>query len=110
MRFDGMNFRNNKNYVSLPPAYWSGEPKCYMTFGKIVPKETSGAIETTWYHEEWLEEGKVKTPIWATPVQEDGHSLTNMMFGITSYGRRMIFLQFKGKIFTAPLPPRRNRG
>jgi len=44
-------------------------------FGKVVDKNTEGAVITDYKYSESNE------PVYALPIKNHGHSLTNMMYG-----------------------------
>lgn len=104
MIFKGIKFRKNKNYVNMPDSWLkeNGYETNFLRFGKIADKDVEGAVETKWFYMDWEKE---KTPIFAVPVQCEGHSRTNMMYGKVA-NREMIFLMVDGMIFTAPVKPR----
>lgn len=121
MMFDGMRWVISHKVVPLPHDMWQGDSKNYVTFGRIVARNTPGAIKTTrvyrhsypqklWGAETQPEpdgyedevgrlDGKpFKVPYWfvyAKPVECDGHSLTNLMYGKDGY----MYLMLKGSIY-----------
>lgn len=72
MKWDGHVYWLNRSIVPLPQSMWDGEQKNHITFGKICKETAKGAIKTDYKRD--------KKPIYAKPVPNEGHSLTNLMF------------------------------
>jgi hypothetical protein len=96
MKFKGINWRRTRTVVSLPYAY---EENGCLTFGKIVPKDTKGAIETNFIN------GIAGERIYAKPLKCTGHSRTNMMYGKYEVHEYAVYtrayLQLGGLVYTA---------
>ena len=92
MIFKGRRYRKTRTVVSLPQKYWKGDIKNAITFGKICPADTHGAIKTTWTYKETRE------PVYALPIECKGHSLTCAM-----YSKTHLYLQHDGLIYMSPI-------
>lgn len=94
MIVDGIKFRYAKNIVTLPAQDYLGEKYGfnYLRFGRVVPegKNSLKAKQTMW---RWPS----NEPVWAVPIESDGWSLTNMMYGKDG----KIYLMRDGKCYTA---------
>lgn len=86
MKFDGIQFRKTKNIVVLPAFdkngspidYGDGAKPNYVRFGRVVKigkPVPDNAVETN------LTFANGCFRVFATPVDIEGHSLTNMAYG-----------------------------
>lgn len=93
MKFDGEVWRISRTVVSLPKEYWLGGIKNHITFGRKCTPNTKGAVQT-----EWHPKGDPDNKIYAKPIECDGHSLTNLMFGKDGHK----YLMVDGRIYSRP--------
>lgn len=94
MKFDGQVWRISKTVVSLPQEYWLGEAKNHITFGRICKSTAKGAIKTSW--KRLL--NRVEEEVYATPIECDGHSLTNLMYAKDGHK----YLKINGRVYSRP--------
>jgi hypothetical protein len=90
MIFDGIKFRINRNIVMLQRS-----DGVNVRFGRIVPEgkpvpPNAEATNYTW---------GVGYPVLAVPIESQGYSRTNMMYG--KDGR--IYLGYDGRCYTAKM-------
>lgn len=101
MIFKGIKFRRSGTVVTLPKEMWAGDIKNHVTFGRVCPRDTPGAVQTDWILR--ADAGRpdaVYTPhLYALPIPLSGHSLTYMAYGAD--GR--VYLCLDGHCYTAVL-------
>ena len=97
LTFKGLTFKLNKEVVTLPTMF----KEIYVQFGKITLK---GGVETKWVRIN--PQGKA-VPVYATPIENDGYSLTNMMYGKTfkykGETKRHVYLSWEGRVYTTTI-------
>lgn len=115
MMFDGQRWVICRTVVALPRFLWHGEQNNYVTFGKICPYNKAGAIKTSSVYRCSLPRklwgGDVCPPpdgqhdkvgvldgvpfkedfwyVYAVPIKNEGHSLTNLMYAPKNYSYMM---------------------
>lgn len=111
-RFDGRIFNSCSMVVMLPvrdeqgllmPYVEIGKEN-YVYFGRAIPKNkdpktVKGAIKTRYTWDGENEDGTAKVPVWAVPIESDGYSLTNMMYGKDGW----IYLAYDAKCYRAKM-------
>lgn len=112
MMFDGQRWTRCVTVCSLPRTMWYGESNNYLAVGRIVPKGTPGAVECKHRRFRFMppdyalvggkppepdgnENGEFYWFAWAIPIPQDGHSLTNLMYGKDGKS----YLMIDGKIY-----------
>ena len=109
MIFKGLHFRKSRTVVTLPNFdYATGEKfpyvkdPNYVYFGRVLKDQSKADPKLhpkTSYYKSNDPERKF---LHADPIEDNGHSLTNMMYGAD--GR--VYLAKDGCVFTAVLPRR----
>lgn len=121
MMFDGQRWVICYTVVPLPQDQWHGDAKNFVTFGKIVPHNTPGAVKTTSVYRHSLPRkvwgGDICPPpdgqndkvgvvdgepfkedywfVYALPIKNEGHSLTNLMYAPKGYQ----YLMKNGRVY-----------
>lgn len=106
MKFKGYNFTRTKNIVTLPSFDSNGFPMSYVqegkenyvVFGRVtkVGANKKGAFKTT---SKWIGGKNDGEYVYAVPIESNGYSLTNMMYGKDN----KIYLAKKGSCFTVSM-------
>jgi hypothetical protein len=99
--FKGRTFFHCRNVVMMPDR----DDSHNVYFGRVVPKgkdasAVKGAVQTnyTWEAED---ENTERAPVFATPIELKGHSLTNMAYATDGY----TYLAKDGKCYRAKARP-----
>jgi hypothetical protein len=111
MIFKGRKFTRNKNIVMLPtrdgdgfimPYVKSGQEN-YVCFGRVtkVGASKKGAVKTIY---NWKNGEKDGQPVYAVPIESDGYSLTNMMYG----NDNKMYLAYDAQCYVAIRQPVQN--
>ena len=105
MIFKGIHFRKARRIVSLPVInpetkermpYVKAGNENYTYFGRVLPDQ-SKADPCKHVLTSWFLDSNPDVKLWAEVIPDNGHSLTNMMYG--QDGR--VYLYYKGIIYTA---------
>lgn len=104
MIFKGYKFRENKNLIMLPThdennnvmPYVEDGHENYVYFGKVIKKNQKKPFNAIKTRYTWSDTGEA---VYAAPVDLNGHSLTNMAYGV----KDQIYLAFDGKCFQAKM-------